>query len=165
MYTSYCFDFNDKLFRLKDGYTGGWFEPGSWPFSPRKFYLYLNNQLLESIPPPPTLLGVTSVMRAILACPTEISAGIFKQSIGARNRVGIGLSHRPDRLQRLAELVPLNRFLGSIKVEKFGLRSYTHLPGLKCFDHSVRGGGVFFTFTAHLTLSPPSPLPSQHRQT
>jgi hypothetical protein len=38
-------------------------------------------------------------------------AGIFKQSIGARNRVGIGLSYRPARLHRLAELVPWNRFL------------------------------------------------------
>jgi hypothetical protein len=42
-----------------------------------------------------------------------ISAGFFKQSMGARNRVGIGLSYRPDRL---AELIPWNRFLGSLKV-------------------------------------------------
>jgi hypothetical protein len=42
--------------------------------------------------------------------------GIFKQSIGARNRVGIGLSYRPARLHRLAELIPWNRFLGSLKV-------------------------------------------------
>ncbi len=33
-------------------------------------------------------------------------AGIFKQSMGARNRVGIGLSYRPVRLHSLAELVP-----------------------------------------------------------
>jgi hypothetical protein len=32
----------------------------------------------------------------------ETSAGIFKQSIGARNRVGIGLSSWPARLQSLA---------------------------------------------------------------
>ncbi len=43
-------------------------------------------------------------------------AGIFKQSMGARNRVGIGLLYRPDRPHRPAELVPWNRFLGSIKV-------------------------------------------------
>jgi hypothetical protein len=43
-------------------------------------------------------------------------AGIFKQSMGARNRVGIGFSYRPARLHRLAELVSWNRFLGSIKV-------------------------------------------------
>ncbi len=36
-------------------------------------------------------------------------AGIFKQSLGARNRVGIGLSYRPARLHRLAELIPWNR--------------------------------------------------------
>jgi hypothetical protein len=39
----------------------------------------------------------------------------------ARNRVGIGLSYRPVRLHRLAELIPWNRFLGSLKVKKFGL--------------------------------------------
>jgi hypothetical protein len=33
----------------------------------------------------------------------DISAGIFKQSMGARNRVGIGLSYRPARLHRLWE--------------------------------------------------------------
>ncbi len=36
-------------------------------------------------------------------------AGIFKQSMGARNRVRIGLSYRLARLHSLAELVP---FLG-----------------------------------------------------
>ncbi len=46
----------------------------------------------------------------------QISAGIFKQSMGARNRVGIGLSYRLARLHSLAELVPWNRFLGSVKV-------------------------------------------------
>ncbi len=48
------------------------------------------------------------------------SGGIFKQSMGARNRVGLGLSYRPARLQRPAEMVPWNRFLGSLKVKKFG---------------------------------------------
>jgi hypothetical protein len=33
-------------------------------------------------------------------------AGIFKQSVGARDRVGIGLSYRPARLHRLAESIP-----------------------------------------------------------
>jgi hypothetical protein len=37
------------------------------------------------------------------------SAGILEQSLGARNRVGIGLSYRPARLRRLED-----RFLGSI---------------------------------------------------
>jgi hypothetical protein len=39
-------------------------------------------------------------------------AGIFKQCMGPRNRVGIGLSYRPARLHRLAEFIPWNRFLG-----------------------------------------------------
>jgi hypothetical protein len=50
-------------------------------------------------------------------------AGIFRQSMGARNRVGIGLSYRSprlhrlaDKLLRLAEFIPWNRFLGSINV-------------------------------------------------
>jgi hypothetical protein len=37
------------------------------------------------------------------------------------NRVGIGLSYRPARLHKPAELIPWNRFLGSLKVKKFGL--------------------------------------------
>jgi hypothetical protein len=43
-------------------------------------------------------------------------AGILKQSMGARNRVGIVLSYRPARLHRLAEFIPWNRFLDSINV-------------------------------------------------
>ncbi len=50
-------------------------------------------------------------------------AGIFKQSMGARNRVGIGLSYQPARLHRLAESIPWNRFLGSIKDLKCELRA------------------------------------------
>jgi hypothetical protein len=44
------------------------------------------------------------------------SEQIFKHSMGARNRVGIGLSYRPTRLHRLAELITWNQFLGSFKV-------------------------------------------------
>jgi hypothetical protein len=43
---------------------------------------------------------------------TEISAGISERSMGAKNRVGIGLSYCPARLHILAELIPWNRFLG-----------------------------------------------------
>jgi hypothetical protein len=43
-------------------------------------------------------------------------AGIFKQSMGARNRERIGLSYLPVRLHRLAELIPWNRFLDSLMV-------------------------------------------------
>ncbi len=50
----------------------------------------------------------------------ETSAGNVQQSLGARNRVGIGL-YWPARLHSLAELVPWNQFLGSLKVLKFGL--------------------------------------------
>jgi hypothetical protein len=46
---------------------------------------------------------------------SPLCAGMFKQSMGARNRVGIGLS-RPAKLHSLAELVPWYRFLGSLKV-------------------------------------------------
>jgi hypothetical protein len=46
----------------------------------------------------------------------ESLAGIFKKSMRARNRGGIGLSYRPARLHRVAEFIPWNRFLGSINV-------------------------------------------------
>ncbi len=49
------------------------------------------------------------------------SAKILEQSLGAGNRVGIGLTYRPARLHRLVESFPWNRFLGSTKVNKFGL--------------------------------------------
>jgi hypothetical protein len=45
-----------------------------------------------------------------------IRAGIFKESMGARNRGRIGLSYLPARLHTLADLIPWNRFLGSINV-------------------------------------------------
>ncbi len=41
-------------------------------------------------------------------------AGIFKQSMVYRNRVGTGLSYWPARLHRLAVLIPWNWFLGSL---------------------------------------------------
>jgi hypothetical protein len=43
-------------------------------------------------------------------------AGIFKQSMGARSRGGIGLSYRPARLHRLAEFISWNQFLGPINI-------------------------------------------------
>ncbi len=46
----------------------------------------------------------------------DYCAEILKQSMGARNRVGRGLSYRPARLHRMAESYPSNRFLGSLKV-------------------------------------------------
>ncbi len=50
------------------------------------------------------------------------SAGIFEKSMGARNRVGIGLSvYCPAKLHRLAEWISWSRFLGSLIVLKVGL--------------------------------------------
>jgi hypothetical protein len=40
----------------------------------------------------------------------------FLNPMGARNRIGTGLSYWSARLQRLAELIPWNRFIGSLKV-------------------------------------------------
>jgi hypothetical protein len=41
--------------------------------------------------------------------------------MGSRNRGRIGLSYKPARLNRLAEFIPWNRFLGFINVQKYGL--------------------------------------------
>jgi hypothetical protein len=54
--------------------------------------------------------------RCFEICVQKPGAGIFKQSMGARNRVGIGLSYRTARLHRQAEFIPWNQFLGSINV-------------------------------------------------
>jgi hypothetical protein len=66
---------------------------------------------------------IPAKIREKITAGKEIGAGIFKLSMGARNRAGIGLSYRPARLHRLAEFIPWNRFLGSIKVQKYGLRT------------------------------------------
>jgi hypothetical protein len=47
-------------------------------------------------------------------------AGIFKQSLGARNRVGIGLSYRPAMLHS-GGIDTLESILGLLKSLKFGL--------------------------------------------
>ncbi len=56
----------------------------------------------------------------------EFRARIFKKSLGARHRVGIGLlyrpargigfSYRPARLHRLAEFIPWHQFRGPINI-------------------------------------------------
>ncbi len=46
-----------------------------------------------------------------------ICGKILEQSRGARNRIGIGLPYRPAKLNRLAESIHWNRFLGSLKVK------------------------------------------------
>jgi hypothetical protein len=50
------------------------------------------------------------------------NAGIFKQYMRDRNRVGRWLSYRPETLHRLTELIPWDWFMGSLKVSKLGLR-------------------------------------------
>ncbi len=52
----------------------------------------------------------------IFGCRVLFCAEILEQFMGARNRVGIGLLYRPARLNRLAESIPWNRFLDSLKV-------------------------------------------------
>ncbi len=44
----------------------------------------------------------------------RLRAGILEQSLGAKNRAGIGLYYRPTRLHRLADLIPWNQLLGSL---------------------------------------------------
>jgi hypothetical protein len=44
------------------------------------------------------------------------SIELFKQSMGARNQVGTGLSYRSAGYTARAELFHWNRFLGSLKV-------------------------------------------------
>ncbi len=56
-------------------------------------------------------------------CGRKIRAGIFKKSMGARHRGGIGFSYRPARLDRLAEFIPWNQFRGPINIQKYGLLS------------------------------------------
>ncbi len=68
-------------------------------------------QLIRKIYPLNFFLVAGGAKKLVLDC-----AGIFKQSMGARNRVGIGLSYRTTRLYRLAELIHWNRFLGSLNV-------------------------------------------------
>ncbi len=75
-----------------------------------------------------------------------------KQSMGARNRVGIGLSYRPARLHRLAELIPWNRFFGFLKVFKFGL--CIHVYTVQC----VRGVGYGVLGLRQINTSRKAPL-------
>jgi hypothetical protein len=63
--------------------------------------------------------------------------------MGAKNRLGIGLSYRPASLQSLAELVPWNRFLGSLKVKKkFGLCYHIIIPGILSIQDGLEQGAL-----------------------
>ncbi len=55
-------------------------------------------------------------------------AGILEQSMGARNRVGIGLSYRPARLHRLAESISLESIPGLLKSLKIPSQEKFLLP-------------------------------------
>jgi|LakMenE01Jun11ns_1017448.scaffolds.fasta_scaffold8843504_1 hypothetical protein len=55
----------------------------------------------------------------------NLSAGIFKQSMGARNQVGIGFSYLPARLHSLADFFSLESILGLLISLKFGLWTLT----------------------------------------
>jgi hypothetical protein len=55
--------------------------------------------------------------------------------MGARNRVGLGLPYRPARLNRPAESIPRNRFLGSLKALK--------IPSQRLSTRST-GNGFFY---------------------
>jgi hypothetical protein len=67
---------------------------------------------------------IPSVKHQLIRChplhtltpPPPKSVNFLTIYMGARNRVEIGLSYRPARLRRLAELIPWNRFFCSLKV-------------------------------------------------
>jgi hypothetical protein len=73
--------------------------------------MYLVPQWLTYKPCP--VIYAICILYRTMCSHQQTSAGIFKQSMLARNRIGIRLSYRPARL---AELIPWNRFLGSLKV-------------------------------------------------
>ncbi len=75
---------------------------------PRKYITEKTVENLLQIPLRKDSVVITGVNTiSIVNLSVEMySARILKQSMGARNRVGIGLSCWPDRLHSLAELVP-----------------------------------------------------------
>ncbi len=59
------------------------------------------------------------ILNGMYGCSTTENTVLkYLNTMGARNPVGIGLSYRPSRLHMLAELIPWNRFFGSLKVQK-----------------------------------------------
>jgi hypothetical protein len=72
---------------------GGW--GGAKSYEGEKVWSSINHSMLSAGP----------AYRAVLS-EAENSAGILEQSMGARNRVGIGLSYRPAWLHVLAESIP-----------------------------------------------------------
>ncbi len=54
--------------------------------------------------------------RNLVGIGLSYGAGIFKTYMGARHRVGIGLLYRPARLHGLAEFIPWYQFRGPINI-------------------------------------------------
>ncbi len=77
-------------------------------------------QLILSFFSPPPFFSI-SISSITFQSWLLIWVGIFKKSMGARHRVGIGLLYRPARVHRLAEFIPWNRFRGPIHVQKYQL--------------------------------------------
>jgi hypothetical protein len=105
------------------------------------FYTVYSSPLF-SIPPP----LLPHHMSRPIHCHTKPCAGIFKQSVGARNRVEIGLSYRPARALickhlRSPEIDSArqigNRFMGSLK--SLQLRAQATQPGVIVSLESILG--------------------------
>ncbi len=58
------------------------------------------------------------------------SAGIFKQSMGARNRIGIGLSYRPHQATQAGGIVSLESSLGLLTSLKIRAQASLNLLSL-----------------------------------
>jgi hypothetical protein len=92
----------------------------------------------------------------------ETSAGIFKQSMGARNPVGIGLSYRPARLHRLAAGVmdSLESILGLLKflkIQALCLGTGIELHKLRIRITNPRRSGFIIEFKFLATKTEPKP--------
>ncbi len=78
------------------------------------------------------------------------SAGIFKQPMGDRNRVEIWLLHRPARLHMLAELIFLESISGLFKSLKIRAQQSTR-AGKIDFLESILGLLKSLKIRAHAT--------------
>jgi hypothetical protein len=96
-----------------------------------KYFTIVNS--LKTVTLPNSLI----ISEFLVAVHFVSSAKILEQSMGARNRVGIGLLHLPARLNGLAgrydNSVP-TRFLATIDCSK--------IPALVLVHYLLRGGGL-----------------------
>jgi hypothetical protein len=80
----------------------------------------------------------------------DTSAGILEQSMGARNLVGIGMSYRSGSLCSLVESIHRNRFLGSLKVQKYHLSTIFFSYGrMQSLVYKLCWPGQRFIFVAY----------------